>query len=396
MRISRNGPQGFVLIAAAVTIVVLIGMLGLATDLARMYIVKNELQAFVDAASISGANKLDGTSAGLEHAKTAARDYPGKWNFYSTAPQGLTVSFSDQPNGTYAENPPSAAGLKYVQVNAEGPLTLYFLPGYSTLTAAAPVDRGGVALGVLLFTIGRTQTLRAQARSGQLLITTFSNGLIPYSPDAINVADTSNFGYTQGSMYTLRWPPNGQRDKKNQWCDGDEAAGFITPAGSSDRGFIDIAGDGSSDIRDAIVNNAQIRPVSIGDVVVDRSGNRGTESDALRERWGQDADTTSWTYSAYSNKMNDLNYSGAKGNGRRVVTVPVRNADTNVVLGFAGFFLHEDVCRNGGDSSAGSGGNGNGQGNSSTCCGEYIGPVLVPSHRAGSNTVGAFRVKLFK
>ncbi len=395
MRIPKTGRRGFVLIAAALTIVVLIGMLGLAVDLARMYIVKNELQAFADAASITGATQLDGTSAGLEHAKTAARNYPGKWNFYSTAPQGVTVAFSEQAAGPYLENPASAAGLKFVQVAAQGPVTLYFLPGYSTLAAAAPVEKGGVALGVMLLTIGRTQTLRVQAISGQLLVTSFANGLLPYSPDALNVADAANFGYTQGSMYTLRWPPLGQRDKKNQWCDGDQAAGFITPGASNDRGFIDIAGQGSSDIRDAIINNAQTRSLSIGDTVVDRGGNRGTESDALRERWGQDADTTSWTYSAYINKINDPNYTGARGNGRRVVTVPVRNGDTNVVLGFAGFFVHEDICANGGDSSAGAGG-GNGQGNSSTCCGEYIGPVLVPSHRGGSNTVGAYRVKLFQ
>jgi uncharacterized membrane protein len=48
--------------------VVMFGMLGLTTDLGRVYLVKNELQAFADADSVAGALKLDGTSGGLTNA----------------------------------------------------------------------------------------------------------------------------------------------------------------------------------------------------------------------------------------------------------------------------------------------------------------------------------------
>ena len=43
----------------AVSSVVMFGMLGLTTDLGRVYIVKNELQAFVDASSVAAALQLN-------------------------------------------------------------------------------------------------------------------------------------------------------------------------------------------------------------------------------------------------------------------------------------------------------------------------------------------------
>ncbi len=383
----RTGSQGMVLIAAALTIIFLVGMLGLAFDLARMYTAKNELQAYVDAASIAAAFELNGATVGIDHARNKAQNYPGMWNFQSTRPQNITVGFAADAGGPYVENPASPAGIKYVQVNADAAVRLFFLPGFSTL-APAPT-------ATYLFLIGRDQTVRAIATSGQLLVSDFTNGLLPYSPDAHNPADKKNAGLTPGRMYTLRWPPNGQRDKKNQWCDGDEVDNYITPGGSNDRGFIDIAGNGSSDIRDAIINNHQTRPVAIGDTVVDDGGNRGTESDALRERYNQDSDTTAQTYQEYLNRIEDVTYTGPKGNGRRFVIVPVRNGNTNQVVTFGGFFLHGDVCMQGGDGLLGSGGGSGGQ-NSSTCCGEYVGPALVGGRRGGGGDLGAYKVRLFK
>jgi hypothetical protein len=386
----RSGSKGMVLIAAALTIIFLVGMLGLAFDLARMYTAKNELQAYADAASIAAAFELNGAMVGIDHAKDRALNYPSKWNFQSAPPQNVTVEFASEPGGPYVANPPSPASIRYARVNASAPVRLFFLPGFSTL---APVPAGAY-----LFLIGRDQTVRGISTSGQLLVSEFANGLLPYSPDAHNPADKKNAGLVPGRMYTLRWPPNGQRTNKNNWCDGDEIANFVTPGGSDDRGFIDIAGNGAADIRDAIVNNKQTRPVAIGDLVVDDGGNRGTESDGLRERFSQDSDLISQTYSQYLNRIEDVNYNGPKGNGRRFVIVPIRNGANNIVLTFAGFFLHSDVCMNGGDSLLGSNGNGNGNGgaNSSTCCGEYVGPALVGGRRAGAGDLGAYKVKLFQ
>jgi Flp pilus assembly protein TadG len=385
----RRRQTGMVLIAAALTVVILIGMLGLAFDLARMYTARNELQAFVDAASIAAAMELNGTTAGLDHARDKALNYPGRWGFETYRPQNITVSFASEANGTYSETPASATGLMFARVQAEATVRMYFLPGFSTLTAGPPP-------AAWFLVIGRDQLLRARATSGQFLEDEFRNGLLPYSPDAHNPADKVNFGLTRGQMYTLRWPPLGLRDNKNQWCDGDEAANFVTPADANDRGYIDIAGNGSNDIRQAIINNLQTRPLEIGDVVNDDGGNRGTESDALRERFWQDTDNTSITYSEYLNKINDPSYTGPKGNGRRFVIVPVRNPWNNVVVGFGGFFLHGDICQQGGDNLDGNWNSEGGLQNASVCCAEFVGPAVVGGRRGGGGNSGAYRVKLFQ
>ena len=387
----RRGRRGFVLITAAITAVILLGILGLAVDLARMYITRNELQAFTDGSSIAAAFELDGTQAGLDHARTVATNYPNKWNFQLASPQNITVTFASAAGGPYVAVPASASGVKFVRVNADGLVTLYFLPGYSQMPAP----------GMLLWAISRQQLLNAVATSGQFGINSFRENLLPYSPDSPNPADP-NWGFTPGKMFTLRWPPPGQRDQKNDWCDGDEVLNFQSPSSAAQRGFIDIGegagGNGSAFIRDAIVNNVQTHPLAVGDQIIGAPGNRGTESDALRERYGQDADSTSQTYAEYMAKINDPSYVGPLGNGRRFVVVPINDPATDTVLGFAGFFLHQDVCSVGGDSLLGNGNQGNAQGggNVQTCCAEYVGPALVPGRKATGPNAGAFRVKLFQ
>jgi len=395
----RSGQRGMVLIAAALTIVLLIGMLGLAFDLARMYTARNELQAFVDAASIAAAFELNGTAFGIVHAKDKVNNYPGKWGFEAYAPENVTTTFSNEANGTYVETPANPAGYTYVRVTAQAPVRLYFLPGFSVTAPPPALPPPAPPPALWLLVIGKIQTIGAEATSGQFLETGFNNGLIPYSPDALNINDPVNWGLTRGAMHTLRWPPLGLRNKTKQWCDGDEAAGYVTPNEASDRGFIDIAGNGAAAIRDAIVNNKQTRPLYVGDVVVDDQGNRGTESDALRERHGQDRDSASLNYAEYMANINDPLSLSPKGNGRRFVIVPIRNPWNNVVLGFGGFFLHGDVCMLGGDGvvplpDPGQGGGG-GQ-NSSTCCAEFVGPAIVPGRPGGGGNTGAYSVRLFK
>src|SRR2546426_7389677 len=73
----RKQPErGFALIMMGAAAVVMVGMLGLTTDLGRVYIVKNELQTFVDASTIAAALQLNGTAAGLTAADAAAASGP--------------------------------------------------------------------------------------------------------------------------------------------------------------------------------------------------------------------------------------------------------------------------------------------------------------------------------
>ena len=57
--------RGFVLVTMAATAAAVFGVVGLAVDIGRMFITKNELQVYCDAAAVAAAMQLDGSTAGL-------------------------------------------------------------------------------------------------------------------------------------------------------------------------------------------------------------------------------------------------------------------------------------------------------------------------------------------
>src|SRR5262245_3137405 len=100
-KLRRKKTRGFSLVIMGVCGTVMFGMLGLTTDLGRVYIAKNELQTFADAASIAGALKLDGTSAGLNKADSAAATGPtgpsgavNGWYFSTQTVASPTISYA--------------------------------------------------------------------------------------------------------------------------------------------------------------------------------------------------------------------------------------------------------------------------------------------------------------
>src|SRR5260370_39929186 len=68
----RKSEKGFVLIVACMALTLLLGFAALGIDIGRMYVIKSELQAFTDAAALSAALALDGSSTGPERARDAA------------------------------------------------------------------------------------------------------------------------------------------------------------------------------------------------------------------------------------------------------------------------------------------------------------------------------------
>ena len=78
---------GFTLVATGACLMVLLGMLGLAVDLGRLYIAKNEAQAFADAGALAAVKQLNGKSAGITAAKDAVTTLRtrNRWNMGTTA-----------------------------------------------------------------------------------------------------------------------------------------------------------------------------------------------------------------------------------------------------------------------------------------------------------------------
>lgn len=155
----------------------------------------------------------------------------------------------------------------------------------------------------------------------------------------------------------------GAKGGKGNTCAGD--GGFTPPNSSSDRGYIDVGqGNGNSALHEAIVNNQfyLAQPYSVGSVIDWVPGNKNVKP-GVDERFAQDTDTTSATYSQYS------------GNGRRILVVPVNNGgDPALVAGFAAFFMPSGMC---------------GPNNTSPCCAEYIGPAVAGAPHSGAGGGGA-------
>ena len=354
----RKNQRGFSLMLVALGGTVMIGMLGLAFDLGRMFIVKNELQTFVDASAIAACRMMAGSQADIQNAHSIAiagplgSSRPNGWNFDVNAIANITDTYATSFTGTYDNYATASSNAtnnyRFITVTANATLPLYFLaviPGLPT-----------------------SQFMQSTAVGGQQAQTTVSNGrLLPFAPDAHNDADTQNFGLTPGTQYSLKWDNHG-----NTTCAGDQ--GF-TPPGSppSEHGFVDIGeGNSNSNVRSAIeyggYPNANSSPSSLatGNTLGGVPGNRGSSIfDALSTRAAQDSNDTATTYAAYE--------ASGTGNGRRIVTVAIggawsgngNNASTTIV-GFANFFLLPTYS-----------------GSSGAICAVYIGPASLNGNGSG-------------
>jgi Flp pilus assembly protein TadG len=346
--------RGFVLITTAVCLIVFFALIGLAVDAGRLYVAHDELQTFVDEAAVAASFELDGTSAGIARAQTAAVAGPGSgtsvnhWYFGTQTVTGATVQFSTAPGGPFESSPVSAAGYRFVQVQVTAPINVYFLPVLQTPEPSQNITVSAIA---------------GQSRTGSL-----GDGIEPFSPIA-HVTSGADFGFTVGQQYTLRWPPPGKQGKTS--CPGD--VGF-TPPNSNWRGYIDVGqGNGNSGLREAIVNNtfSLPSPLEVGSVINEVNGQKSVTS-SVNERFNQDTDLTAATFSAYH------------GNGRRLLTVAVNDGGSPAkVVGFAMFFLDPSPCGSGG--------------NTNPCCAEYVGAAVLGSlHGGAGSPPGIYRVQLVK
>ncbi len=340
---------GFVLVTTAACMIGFLTLVGLATDIGRVYVARNELQVFADEAAFAASFELDGTSEGIARARTVGSTGPGsgnRWYFGTQTVSGAAVQFAAAPGGPFESDPASPPGYRFVKVVASGTVNLYFLP----LAPGVPAS----------------ETLAATAIAGQAQQDQLGDGLAPFSPDAHDLTDP-DFGFTTGQLYTLRWAPPGKRDQDSGSCPGDLN---YDPNWSSDRGYIDVGqGGGNAGLRDAIVNNTYSlpMPLEVGSTLDEVSGQKSI-TDAMNERFGQDTDQTATNFASYH------------GNGRRLFTVAVNNGGNPArVQGFALFFLQPSPC---------------GSGNTTPCCGEYVGAAVLGSTHRGAGTPGLYTVQL--
>jgi Flp pilus assembly protein TadG len=347
LRSRAHSRRGFTLMTTALSAAGMVGMLGLTVDIGRMYITKNEAQTYADSAALAAVVELDGTNAGLDRARQAVTDNLNRVNLGSQGLANSVVEFADSAAGPWTANPLSAVNHRFVRVTASTPVPLLFLP------AVVPTD---------------SATVRSSAAGGQVQRDSFPDGTFPFSPFAHNDI-APDFGLTPGEKHTLRWPSN---PKVNvNVCSGDNSDFMIDLAeagGGEERGYIDETS--SSVIREAIVNDYQTTPRTIGDAVAMTGGAKQTQLDSLIQRVNQDTDTTSLSFETY------------RGNGRRIVGAPINSGQPGGyrIVGFGAFLILPA-------SEYSSGGN-------KPFCAVYVGPWVQGSKHKGAGSSGAYVARL--
>ena len=228
-----SSERGFALIATAFGLIAILGIAGVSVDLGRMYIAKNELMAYSDAASIAAALQLDGTGAGITRAQNAATGmgtgpHAMGWDFAAKPITGATLRFAKgmtaAPNipdpATWSANPASPVDYRFVQVTANANVPITFMQAFRILQGGSNANTAPVA---------------ASSIAAQALITTFPAGLLPFSPIAPSTAP-DNFGMTPGVPYTIRYPSGGSL-KKGDVCAGDQDQTYWNALPAQDQGF---------------------------------------------------------------------------------------------------------------------------------------------------------------
>jgi Flp pilus assembly protein TadG len=416
VKLSSNADEkGFVLVACMVCAVVLFGMAGLAIDVGRMYITKNEAQSFADSAALYAAQQLDGTPAGITAADNAVATNPNAWNFGTTAFTGTITEYSaDGSTGWQTSDKvtaAAAANIRYVRVTpVVNNVSLFLLPVTGTGTTAtvkAQAIGGQVLLGCVSCGGAGGAAAGGAATSAAMGGAGASSGspiLFPYSPIANVDATRSSqlpatgdpFGFTQNVQYDLKWPANasvGTLGNNKVPCAGDNNAAMVNRESGASSHLGEIVLNSASALAADITmqDDAVGVSISIDQSVNPTTGQKNSIVKALNDRAAQDTDNTSLTYTEYLDRTTN------HGNGRRLITVIVNNGYGNsagvaypsdqqaIGLGYAQFLLLPtgSYTQNGGSNNP--------------WCAVYVGPAPTtdtPDGGVGSRGRGVGVVRL--
>lgn len=185
---------------------VVLGMMGFAVDLGRMYLIRGELNQAASAMAIAAASKLNGTVIATDTATTAAQatlddsmSDANRYNFGSlVVGQGNALLTSAVQQPQYFQNVADAfaavgqtgggsadgttAHHALVSLSADSPLTFWAL----------------LSLGQ-----SRKTSIAAAAVAGLSAPVCTACGIEPFAVGAADPTDPVNFGFVAGTVYTL-------------------------------------------------------------------------------------------------------------------------------------------------------------------------------------------------
>ena len=117
----KNGERGSVVIMAAISMLLLILMVGLCLDIARIYTVRAELQNAADAAAITAARELNGGDIGIDNAVARAQAIVNTQGFGKANVTITSITFAKNlyPDANYvsaATAKSNPANIRFVKV----------------------------------------------------------------------------------------------------------------------------------------------------------------------------------------------------------------------------------------------------------------------------------------
>lgn len=187
---------------------VLLGMMGFALDLGRLYLIRGELNQAASAMALAAASQLNGTASATTAADAAAQatldnslSTANKYNFGSIIVGQPTASLtSNVPGPAYfatAQDALTAYGQISATSGADGSSARH---ATVNLTAEAPL----LFWGLLARGQSRKTTIAASAAAGVSAPLCTACGIVPFAiADLSAGSDVVNFGYTVGTAYTF-------------------------------------------------------------------------------------------------------------------------------------------------------------------------------------------------
>lgn len=252
MRRSCRRQQGAFLLTVALSLLFLLGFMGISLDFARLFVIRGELQTALDSCALAAARELDQQSSAIARARaagvTAGRLNPVNFQRQDWAGQALlgedALTFYDKNNSLTTEPAQAVYARCAHRHTALGP---WLLPAFD---AFAQTQRWGAAHAVQAFAVAR----RASAQSSCPM---------PLALRPRVEGDRPDYGFVKGEWVTL-----------------------LTKAGLAPKGQIGWANlDGSNN---AAETERELRGFC-GSVVGDRLGTPGVQSgvaDAWNLRFG--------------------------------------------------------------------------------------------------------------
>ena len=206
----RSNQRGATSLQILVILVpVIFGFMGFAVDLARLYLVRMELQTAANAAALAAASRLIGTDASTTQAEEQVRlsldagsGYGNRYDFGSvTIGEGTSFLTSEAPVPAFYET--LAAALEPGSGGSAAGSTARHTK--ITVRAEAPL----VFFGFLPIAQERKTPIEVSAVAGVSAPVCTACGIEPVALQAIDPDDLTDFGYIRGSRYTLGYSCTG-------------------------------------------------------------------------------------------------------------------------------------------------------------------------------------------